>query len=74
MWYSDPRPPLAPSPLGDLRKLPSPKSKAAAPFYERPWKLRTVVPSEPSECDCLERCQSELMHLLKALASYKVET
>ena len=69
MWYSDPRPPLAPSPLGDLKKLPSSKSKAAAPFYERPWKLRTAVPSEPAECDC----QSELMHLLKTLESYQVD-
>lgn len=73
MWYSDPRPTLAPSPLGDLKKLPSSKSKAAAPFYERPWKLRTAVPSEPAECDCLERCQSELMHLLKTLESYQVD-
>jgi len=73
MQYPGPRPPSAASPLGDLKKLPSPKSNAAAPFYERPWKLRTVVPSEPAECDCLERCQSELMHLLKTLESYQVD-
>ena len=73
MRYPDPRLPVDQAPLASLRRLPSPRSRAAAPFYERPWKLRTMVPSDPGECDCLERCQSELMHLLKALESYKVE-
>jgi len=73
MRYPDPRLPVAQTPFGSLRKLPSQKSKAAAPFYERPWRLRTIVPSDPAECDCLERCQSELMHLLKTLESYQVD-
>jgi hypothetical protein len=73
MRYPDPRLSVEQTPLGSWRKLPSPKSEAAAPFYERPWRLKTVVPSDPAECDCLEHCQSELMHLLKALASYQVE-
>ena len=73
MRYPDPRLPTVQPPLGFWRKLPSPKSNAAAPFYERPWRLKLEVPSEPAECDCLERCQSELMHLLTSLESYRVE-
>lgn len=73
MRYPDPRLPVEETTLSTLRRLPAPKSKAAAPFYERPWKLRTTVPSDPAESDCVDRCQSELMHLLKTLESYRVE-
>lgn len=73
MRHPDPRLPVGETLLSTLRRLPSPRSKAAAPFYERPWKLRTTVPSDPAECGCLERGQSELMHLLTTLESYRVE-
>ena len=73
MQYQDPRLLVARTPLGTLRKLPSPKSNAAAPFYERPWRLKVEVPSDPAECDCVDRCQSELMHLLKTLESYQLD-
>lgn len=73
MRHPDPRPPAVKTLLGSLSKLPSPKSNAAAPFYERPWRLKLEVPSDPAECDCVDRCQSELMHLLTTLESYRVE-
>ena len=73
MQFQDPRLPMAKTPLGTLRKLPSPKSNAAAPYYERPWRLKVEVPSDPAECDCVDRCQSELMHLLRTLESYQLD-
>jgi hypothetical protein len=73
MRYPDPRLPVVQAPRSLLKNPVVLESKVGMPFYERPWSLKAVVPSEPAECGCLERCQSELMDLLQALESYQVE-
>jgi hypothetical protein len=73
MRYPDPRQPVEGGPRGLVQKPVTPDSMSAAPFYERPWRLKLDMPSDPEECECLERCQSELMHLLRALESYRFD-